>query len=294
MTDVFVDWGTTQLRAFRVDANGAVVARYSAAEGFKAVAESGAFELALDRALLGLQAKAHTPVLLAGMVGARGGLCEVPYCTAPVRLSDLAAACASVPGRAGASIVPGVASGFEVGLPEVMRGEELQVFGVLTELPDSRRIVLPGTHSKWVGVENGAIVSIETHMTGELFELASLHSILARQITPHFRDAAFQKGLDLAKSGLPLSRALFQIRTALLFDRIEVDDSRAMLSGLLLGIEVRDASTAGARDELVLCGALELCQSYLLACARFGRKASIVDVETATVAGFRALREYLP
>ena len=57
----------------------------------------------------------------------------------------------------------------ELGVAEVMRGEEAQVVGVPALLRDGGLACLPGTHSKWVRVEGGRITGFTTHMTGEMF-----------------------------------------------------------------------------------------------------------------------------
>jgi 2-dehydro-3-deoxygalactonokinase len=77
-------------------------------------------------------------------------------------------------------IVPGVIE--QVGLPNVMRGEETQVLGVLQNLSASGEFLigLPGSHSKWVEVVDGCITHFDTFMTGELFAVLSQHSILGR------------------------------------------------------------------------------------------------------------------
>src|SRR3546814_8655263 len=76
------------------------------------------------------------------------------------------------------AIVPGLASYHANGVPDVMRGEEVQIFGALDALGvDDGLFVLPGTHSKWALVENRRIVRFHTFMTGELFALLRQHSI---------------------------------------------------------------------------------------------------------------------
>jgi 2-dehydro-3-deoxygalactonokinase len=80
-------------------------------------------------------------------------------------------------------IVPGVSTQAGESPPDVMRGEETQIYGALTlaERTDgSGLFILPGTHSNWVWVENGSIVWFKTFMTGELFSVLSEHSILGK------------------------------------------------------------------------------------------------------------------
>ena len=65
-------------------------------------------------------------------------------------------------------IAPGLSSRDAAGVPDVMRGEETQILGGSSELPDERMDLPAGTHSKWVEVRDGMVVRFSTHMTGEV------------------------------------------------------------------------------------------------------------------------------
>ena len=79
--------------------------------------------------------------------------------------------------------------------PDVIRGEETQIFGALGNGSDNGQFILPGTHSKWALVENGQIVWFTTFMTGELFAVLCNHSILGSLMEEgEYDDAAFFKG----------------------------------------------------------------------------------------------------
>ena len=58
-----------------------------------------------------------------------------------------------------------------------MRGEETQILGALTLDPTLRRgrrlLCLPGTHTKWVLLEDGIMCEFLTALTGELFGAAA-------------------------------------------------------------------------------------------------------------------------
>ncbi|MEZ0472999.1 2-dehydro-3-deoxygalactonokinase, partial [Luteimonas salinilitoris] len=75
---IAIDWGTSQLRAYRIDGSGAVTAQRRAAEGATACRGRHAEVL---RACIGDWD--DEVVVLCGMVGSRNGWREVPYVDCP-------------------------------------------------------------------------------------------------------------------------------------------------------------------------------------------------------------------
>ena len=256
------DWGTSSLRAYLMAADGQVLDSRSSGQGIMAL--GGASFPQVLAAIAGDWARAHgpLPVLLSGMVGSRQGWVEAPYARCPAGLPDLAAALAEVPAQPGfgrIAIVPGVLKDDDA-VPDVIRGEEVEVLGALARLGISDRLfVLPGTHSKWVRVEAGRITTFATYMTGEVFAALRGHTILGRMMEEGaFSAEGFRRGVDAAAAlqgpGALLGR-LFSLRALGLTGRLDGADSADMLSGLLIGAELRDAS-AGEPFTLVANPAL--------------------------------------
>lgn len=122
---IAVDWGTTNRRAYRIGTDGQITASFEDARGVMTVAEGG-FPLAIAelRARLG-----DGPMLLDGMVGSNRSRVDVPYVSAPTRLTEHAAGvCWVEPGAV--AIVPGVSID-DAGRADVMRGEEVQALGAV-------------------------------------------------------------------------------------------------------------------------------------------------------------------
>ena len=122
---------------------------------------------ALTGALTSVQA---TPslVVASGMVGSALGWHEVPYVDASVPLQDLGRHVFRVPdapGDATVVLVPGYCIRNSAGVPDVMRGEETQIAGALALRPAFDGVLcLPGTHSKWVHLSAGEVVSFQTFL----------------------------------------------------------------------------------------------------------------------------------
>lgn len=271
-----IDWGTTNLRAFRLAADGTVLeAREAPGRGLMHVA-AGGYPVALAE-VLGGWADEGLPVLAAGMVGARQGWHEVPYVPAPAGLDDLAAALFAVPDAPGGldvRIVPGVID--RAGVPDVMRGEEAEILG-LAEAETEGSVCLPGTHSKWAAVEAGRIVRFATFMSGEVYGLMRARSILARTM-PDDGDhdahdpAAFARGVARSgEAGGPLHH-LFGARTLALTGDLAEGAGPSYLSGLLIGAEIRAAAALTDRPgPVTLVGAAGLVERYADALALLDR-----------------------
>jgi 2-dehydro-3-deoxygalactonokinase len=107
---IAIDWGTTSLRAYRVDAAGAVVASHKSEHGIQS--RQGKFEATLGEVLAVLDAPAGAPVLMAGMIGSRQGWVEAPYIETPCGGDGLAEKLTDVPTGLGrkVKIVPACAT----------------------------------------------------------------------------------------------------------------------------------------------------------------------------------------
>lgn len=288
---VLGDWGTTRLRLYRMSGN--EMTGRGEGPGTSAIATSASSVLA-ERLGAWLAEGAITDVTLCGMAGAPGALVEAGYAACPVNVarwlgSRTMTEVAGVP----VAVLPGVSCRTEGEVPEVMRGEEAQVFGALSlhpELAEGRRLfVLPGTHSKWVELQDGTIRSFRTHPTGELFALLTGQSTLTGPDTPG--DGTFEEGYarGLARCREPLTAALFEARAARMLDRRSKEWSRGYLSGLLIGGEAAAEAPAGASVVLICDPALATLYETTL--AGMGCTTRPVDGDAAVVAGLRMARD---
>ncbi|WLH68564.1 2-dehydro-3-deoxygalactonokinase [Pseudomonas sp. FP2309] len=286
---IALDWGTSSLRAYKLGPAGVVLEQRSLASGIMhlptepreiaGVLCSDGFELAFDAACGDwLDAQPGVPVIACGMVGSAQGWSEAAYRNTPVDVASLGQALhkvRSVRSVRGVEvhIVPGVIE--QVGLPNVMRGEETQVLGVLQGLNAEVLIGLPGSHSKWVEVVDGCITHFDTFMTGEVFAVLSKHSILGRtqQNSATFQAAAFDRGVQVALSQegeRGVLSTLFSARTLGLTAELAPDEQPDYLSGLMIGHELAGLPAIARSFPIILVGAAPLCARYQRALALCG------------------------
>lgn len=265
-----LDWGTSSLRGALLAADGTVLEEKAVPEGGILNVPAGGFS-AFFESHFGQWMQPGTLCLVTGMAGSQQGWKEAPYCACPAGFGEVAARLAWIePGRI--AIVPGLSCETD-GVPDVMRGEETQVFGALELLGTTDGVfVLPGTHSKWVRVENGRIVSFTTFMTGEFYALLRQHSILARTLPQEdgaFDGEAFDRGVAHAARGGGLTRTAFSVRTLSLFERLAPAARPSYLSGLVIGEELRCQGLPGA-EGVTAIGSESLTRRYERALAARG------------------------
>jgi 2-dehydro-3-deoxygalactonokinase len=269
---IVADWGTTNLRAWALDAEGAALDQRVGARGLLAV-QGGRFAEALAE-VCGGWIEPGIPVLLSGMVGSKLGWSEAPYLAAPLVLDQLSRNLHRVESSLPVTvhIVPGVKLE-DARQPDVIRGEETQIAGALQVLGIADGVfVLPGTHSKWAMVEAGRLTAFRTYMTGEVFGLLRNNGTLSQLMQGEGQDeAAFAEGVTRGASADAggLLHRLFAVRTLGLLDKMPRSSLASYLSGLLIGAEVRDglawlrmADRAGITSGI---GSPAMLQSYHLA-----------------------------
>lgn len=272
---IAVDWGTSNLRLYRMSASGEVLERRRCEGGLYDQPEQ--YAEVLRREIHGWDDR---DIVLSGMVGSRSGWQEMPYLDCPLGQQELAAAMQrfSPPGFDDRRIwmIPGVRDRHSASVPDVMRGEETQIAALLDVLPGGTHVIcLPGTHSKWVTVRDGQIITVRTAMTGELFAVLRTHSILGKLMSEDDRfDAyAFDAGLRRSAEGGGWLQHLFSVRTAGLFREFSEASLPSYLSGILIGHEIRasDLLTRVPRPAQVhLVGSDRLLASYAHALTTLG------------------------
>ena len=285
-----VDWGTSSFRVWLLSADGNTLGERRSDEGMSRASEIG-FDSVLEGHLGSLGAGVAVPVIICGMAGARQGWREAGYLDTPADLAQIIGNALVIDGyKRDVRILPGIAQR-DPNAPDVMRGEETQLLGLASGDIRSGLVCMPGTHSKWVTLEDGKVLRFSTYMTGELFTVVSAYSILRMaiegnaEVTPG--DPAFLAAVKTAYAAPEaISKLLFSIRSSQLLGFSPPSDGAARLSGLLVGLELAGAigQTAPAGD-VVLVGSGRLGALYQSALMGMGLPVRYCEADEAVRRG---------
>lgn len=326
------DWGTTHFRLRLVQtADRQIVDECSSDEGAIQLANAAApadrplaFQSVLDRSVSELLARngadlRQAPILISGMASSSIGWRELPYAPLPLALDgrnlywqriahvNHQAAKGERP-EDGADrpiyLLSGVRSE-----RDVMRGEETELLGLgvlISELSqlDTALVILPGTHSKHIWLSRGEIVDLQTHMTGELFDLLSRRSSLRH---PAYQpgavrdesagcEAAFREGIELARQRT-LTSTLFQVRIGQVLQGRDAPASAALLSGMLIGSELAALAVLAAQQNLrntpiFLCAGRQVSDNYHTALGVLGLTDALHVIPPTEVERLSALGQW--
>lgn len=292
---IAVDWGTSNLRLWAIDAQGQVRIERSSDQGMGRLTPNQ-FEPVLLTLCEGvLDPVRTTPVLICGMAGARQGWAEAPYLSVPVTLSALGAG-GVTPLVTSPLIAVRILPGLSQATPaDVMRGEETQIAGFAALHPEfDGTLCLPGTHSKWVSLAQGSVSGFRTVMTGEMFALLSEHSVLRHSVGRDLAgddldEIAFIEGVRQAWRAPDAAFAtLFALRAESLLHATPPATLRARLSGLLIGMELAATRDFWEGQKVALIGAGSLTALYARALSEIGAVPQIEDGRDLALRGLCA------
>jgi 2-dehydro-3-deoxygalactonokinase len=284
---IAINWGSSNFRAYRLDLNGNVQAERTSGRGAATVPQDG-FPDAIIAEVGDWIRAGESRLLMSGMVGSRLGWKEAPYIQVPATFDQVASKVIRLEvDLVDARIVPGLIGMDESGVPEVIRGEETEMLGAECAISDSRYLCLPGTHTKWVRMEDATIAAFTTSMTGDVFRAIRDGTIL-RSVVPHieFNQEAFLQGVARSIQPGELLHHLFGVRTLVLTGRMEEASSSSYLSGLLIGHDIK--AMIRTREAVHLIGAPELCLLYATA-LRWHDVRSTVEAPGAALRGLKRI-----
>ena len=296
------DWGTSHLRLFLCDARGAAL---DSIMGPGVAQVKTAFPEVFDSLLAPWEKIRGTlPAVLCGMVGSSIGWTSAPYVACPTIPGKIMDGCVSLRGGH-VAVIPGIRCENRLRAADFIRGEETQVLGALSLEPSLRHgrklLCLPGTHTKWLVLEDGVIRDFLTAPTGEVFGVLRDHSVLVRddsRAEPVIGAIAFEAGVKRYREspGAQVLHRLFECRSRLLSGDMEAHDAAAFLSGLLIASDVEGALALFAdsiAQRTVLIGAPQLTQLYANALSHYGHDAQRLDGAQASLSGLTRVHQFL-
>lgn len=305
-TDMFItgEWGSVAMRLHLCARTGDRIATIDTVRG-GGVRDCTDFEAAFFAAAgPWFQTHGPLPVILAGMIGSNIGWRDSGYAPCPAGTAELTGQLTSFTVRGVTiNLSPGLKCRNMFGLPDVVRGEEMQVFGWLNASPcedDERRLVcLPGRHVKWMVTRGQQIVSFFTGMNGEMEDILLAHSLLGRGVVREgFSQPDFDVGLTAVRDDttLSLGHALFATRSRLVLGDHDAGGAASFLSGLLVGADIRDALNACRsrgllESPVVVMGAGQAATLYADGLAAFGQTMTAISDDALAIHGLAALLE---
>lgn len=300
------DWGFSHLRLWLVDQATGMVHDHCTGPGISLLIDGSADIAATFFQLTESWRKQFfvQQALLCGVVGSNIGWLTTDYISCPISLLNDRLAPKKVPQSNDQTIniqlVPGLKCLRENHIPDSMRGEETQLIGALLTDPalsqGEQLVCLPGTHSKWVWLNQGSVGEFITGLSGELFAVLEQHSVLLSQSdVPDYNHCPehFALGIERTESGSNLIQLLFETRSRQLSGQLSASAARAFLSGLIIGSDIRGIMQRSntQHSEIAFIGKPELCNHYQSACQQLGYNGRIIDGEKLVLAGLHFLMQ---
>jgi 2-dehydro-3-deoxygalactonokinase len=322
------DWGTSSFRLRRISRlDRAVIREIREPAGIKALYEeatrreadrASVFADFLRKKLQALLAGERSvecplPLVISGMASSSVGWHELPYAKTPFPLNGHGVRWHALdwekPEWVGPTyLISGVATA-----TDMMRGEETEILGLMSDatlaaLRERSLLILPGTHSKHVWIDDQSVVDFRTFMTGELFEVLGRQSLLRASVDlaaltgadslSESERAAFEAGVSWARDH-GLAGGLFRVRTRAVLDRHPLADNTWFFSGLLIGAELENIGRNAENRPVILAATRGLSELYGLALGMVAGQ--VIDwiqlapeqVERATIAAHAVFLENL-
>ena len=284
---IAIDWGSSNLRVWALNNNNAILDSILSNDGMLGLASNEFEPLLFEKISKWGVGDANIPILCCGMVGAKQGWVEAPYASIPYNLmqeaDNVKVSCSD--DRLNVRILGGLRQDNPA---DVMRGEETQIRGFLSIFSNFDGIIcLPGTHTKWVHVSAGEVISFRTFMSGELFDLLSKYSVLTHSVkSDDWNDKEFRSAVSESISNpQKIFSDFFKLRADHLLKQVEQSELRSKLSGYIIGAELAGAKPYWLGQNVVILGNDNLSKIYKTALEGQGIFAQEIDATECTLNG---------
>lgn len=250
MSFLVIDGGTTNTR-ITLARGGDVIKRVKLGIGAGSTAKNGSNEELKQAVFSSVRELSQNEeiayVAASGMIGSELGLANVMHITTPVDIKKLAENITKVYFDEFPSLpfyfIPGIkCMGDSFETTDIMRGEETELFGIDTEtLSGESLVILPGTHAKFIKVENGVIKSFSTSMCGEITAAISRNTILSKALPEKLSsnpDGEYlAKGYEYAKSN-GIAAAMFKVRILSSLFSVTAEQLCGFFTGAILSDDI--------------------------------------------------------
>ena len=297
---LLIDWGTTNFRAYKYDLRKKkVINKINNNKGLLNLKRKSDFVDILYQTLLKFKLSTNQFILMAGMVGSKKGLYEVPYVKTPTNFKNLSKKIVtkSIQGIH-VNIIPGLVFK-KKNYYDVLRGEETLALGAIEilNIKENCYLCCPGTHSKWISIKNNLIYSFTTYMTGDLYSAIISNTILSQSLkaeSEKFSITFFKQGLEFIKKNKSFTSILFKIRTMDLFKQNNSFERKSFLSGLVIGLEVFEISKKIylSKSPLILISNGPLTKLYELSFKYCKIKYKLVNSDECFISGMKKKYDY--
>ena len=274
MNVIAVDWGSSSFRAYLLDENDQLIETCRNNNGVLNL-KTPFIEVLTQACQKWLQDYSVERIILAGAIGSREGWVETEYAPHTSLLNDYINYAKEIETNLDCKveILPGLKGVSPGGSADVMRGEEVQLMGLIPQLTTSETFVcIPGTHSKWLHIRDGQIQSFTTFITGELFALLQQkpNSIGNLIHSKKYDQSAFIQGaqeqLRLSAESMQsvsLLHSLFSMRAMLLTNKLQTASEYSYISGMLMVNEIECAKALfNIQQEVMLVSDGQLVLPY--------------------------------
>ncbi|WP_086930428.1 2-dehydro-3-deoxygalactonokinase [Agarilytica rhodophyticola] len=288
-----IDWGSSKFRAFLLDENYRVLESIETYEGVLHSQQTPR-DIFYKHCQPWLSEYPDLIVLMSGSVGGNLGWINTHYIPCPLTIDDLVHQAVDVetPFNTTIKIIPGVSGKSPSGIHDVMRGEEVQIFGALSLINKSGGLVcLPGTHCKWVNTSANRIIDLTSFMSGELYQIACEKSSISNIINhSEFDQHSFLEGISTVDKQGGFLHHLFSARANSLVGSNQYKSVSSYVSGVIIGSEIKAALKIFDNfSHLILVCNKSLAVNYLCAFEHYGISAQNITSEEAFVAGVSAI-----
>lgn len=202
-------------------------------------------------------------IAASGMITSNLGIHEVPHVTAPARLKDFIQHAELVKDKSFSNIpciyIPGMKNNppavggnplhAEIDGYDVMRGEEVEAYGLLNQLSPSGKgiIVLPGSHTKFIlADQDRSLLSCLSTLTGEMLKSISSQTILSsslhERLIEEVDSASLIEGYQAAQQA-GIARSFYHIRLLDLFDKADANQRANYFAGTVLYYDIQALTT---------------------------------------------------